>query len=52
MNQKGLAGDPRALYMACPPEAAGELARRLPPGLILELCCGVGGLTRFFGLVP
>lgn len=32
--------------MATPIEAAKRLASRLPPGDILELCCGVGGLTR------
>jgi predicted RNA methylase len=41
-----LLGDPDALYMACPQEAAAELATWLSPGPVLELCCGVGGLTR------
>ncbi|ADK85586.1 hypothetical protein Deba_2222 [Desulfarculus baarsii DSM 2075] len=42
-----LLGDQRALAMATPPEAARRLIARLPPGRALELCCGVGGLTRF-----
>lgn len=41
-----LYGDPDALYMACPLPAAEDLAARLPPGPVVELCCGVGGLTR------
>lgn len=32
--------------MACPAGPAAELATLLPPGPVLELCCGVGGLTR------
>lgn len=32
--------------MACPAGPAAELATLLPPGPMLELCCGVGGLTR------
>jgi len=41
-----LHGDPDALSMACPRSAAEELAARLPPGPVVELCCGVGGITR------
>lgn len=32
--------------MATPEQAGKRLASRLPQGDILELCCGVGGLTR------
>lgn len=32
--------------MATPADAARELVRGLPAGPYLELCCGVGGLTR------
>jgi hypothetical protein len=31
--------------MACPGQAARDLASLLPGGPVLELCCGVGGLT-------
>jgi SAM-dependent methyltransferase len=41
-----LAGDADGLYMACPAGPAAELAELLPPGPVLELCCGVGGLTK------
>ncbi len=41
-----LGGDAKALAMACPPGPAAALAAELPPGPVLELCCGVGGLTR------
>lgn len=41
-----LSGDSDALYMACPAGPAAELASLLPAGPVLELCCGIGGLTR------
>jgi len=44
--EPSLLGDSDALNMACPQEAAAGLAAELPPGPVLELCCGVGGLTR------
>lgn len=50
MTDLPLAGDAEALYMACPSGPAAQLAAQLsgmsPPGPVLELCCGVGGLTR------
>lgn len=50
MTDLPLAGDAEALYMACPSGPAAQLAAQLsamsPPGPLLELCCGVGGLTR------
>ena len=32
--------------MAAPLAAARDMCARLPPGPVLELCCGVGGITR------
>ncbi len=32
--------------MAAPLEAADAMCALLPPGPVLELCCGVGGITR------
>ncbi len=40
-----LTGDPDGIHMACPAGAAALLAQRLPAGPVLELCCGLGGLT-------
>lgn len=40
-----LLGDPDGLYMSARKAAAVYLASRLPRGVILELCCGVGALT-------
>lgn len=44
-SERGLSGDPDGLAMACPADAAGALAARLPSGPVLELCCGLGGIT-------
>jgi hypothetical protein len=41
-----LDGDRDALYMAAPRAAGQGLGRLIPPGPVLECCCGVGGLTR------
>ncbi len=46
MPEPGLAGDERGLAMATPLAAARVLAGLLPPGPVLELCCGLGGATR------
>lgn len=45
MSDIPLAGDADGLFMACPSQPAAELVGLLPPGPVLELCCGVGGLT-------
>jgi SAM-dependent methyltransferase len=41
----GLMGDQAALYMAAPRGAARHIAQRLAGKVVLELCCGVGGIT-------
>lgn len=46
MTDEGLAGDPDGRRMAAPLTAGLALARLIPPGPVLELCCGLGGLTR------
>lgn len=50
MGEIRLTGDSDGLFMACPAGPAAQLAAQLsamsPPGPLLELCCGVGGLTR------
>jgi len=46
LGEKQLSGDPAAVYMACPEEAAREMVKNLPAGPVLELCCGAGGITR------
>ncbi len=46
MTDEGLAGDPDGRRMAAPLAAGLALGRLIPPGPVLELCCGLGGLTR------
>lgn len=46
MTDEGLAGDPDGCRMAAPRTAGLALGRLIPAGPVLELCCGLGGLTR------
>lgn len=46
MIDESLTGDPDGRRMAAPLTAGLALGRLIPPGPVLELCCGLGGLTR------
>lgn len=50
VTDEGLAGDPDGRRMAAPLAAGLALGRLIPPGPVLELCCGLGGLTRGLAL--
>jgi len=41
VGEKGLNGDPAAIYMACPEDAARQMTATLPPGRFWSFAAGL-----------